>query len=166
MANVNSVWIANAVANPPVATTSNISVGSLLEASSYATVSASIPSGDTIRLVRVPSNARIAEVLLNTGDAVTAGAIDIGIYETVANGGAAVDADLFASALGLAGGPFNNSDQTFESGEYTYVEAAQPLWQTLGLSADPNKQYDVVATVTTTGNGMGTIIGLKVRYVV
>lgn len=166
MANVNSTWITNAVATPKVFTSSNISAGRLFEASSAATVSATQASGDTIRLVRVPSNARISQVLLSTGDATTAGAIDIGVYQTADNGSTVVDADLFASALALTGGPFNNSDQTFESGEYTYAESAKPLWEVLGLSADSNREYDIVATVTTTGNGMDTTIALKVRYVI
>lgn len=166
MANVNSTWITNAVATPKVFSSSNISAGRLFEASSAATVSATQASGDTIRLVRVPSNARISQVLLSTGDATTAGAIDIGVYQTADNGSTVVDADLFASALALTGGPFNNSDQTFESGEYTYAESAKPLWEVLGLSADSNREYDIVATVTTTGNGMDTTIALKVRYVI
>jgi len=166
MANVNSTWITNAVATPKVATSSNESAGTLIEASSEATVSATQTSGDTIRLVRVPSNARISQVLLSTADATTAGAINIGVYQTADNGGAVVDADLFASALALTGGPFNNSDQTFESGEYTYAESALPLWEVLGLSADSNREYDIVATVSTTGNGMGTSMALKVRYVI
>jgi hypothetical protein len=166
MATVKSTWITNAEATPAVATNSNESTGVLRVAKSVATVSATQASGDIIRLVRVPSNARIDAVLLNTGDATTAGAIDIGVYQTTANGGAVVDADLFASALALTGGPFNNSDQTFESGEYTYAEAALPLWEALGLTVDPKREYDICATVTTTGNGMGTVLGLEVRYTI
>lgn len=165
MATVNSTWITNVVATPAVLTDTAKSVGDLKEASSVATVSATQSSGDIIRFVRVPSNARISEVLLSTGDATTAGAIDIGVYQTAANGGAVVDADLFASALALTGGPFNNSDQTFESGEFTYAESALPLWEVLGLTTDPKREYDIAATVTTTGNGMGTTMALKVRYV-
>jgi hypothetical protein len=165
MATVNSTWITNAVATPKVLSNASISVGDMKEASSAATVSATQTSGDIIRLVRVPSNARISQVLLSTGDATTAGAIDIGVYQTADNAGTVVDADLFASALALTGGPFNNSDQTFESGEYTYAESAKPLWEVLGLSADSNRDYDIAATVTTTGNGMDTTIALKVRYV-
>lgn len=165
MATVLSTWITNLSATPAVATDSNQSVDKCKSAKSVATVSATQASGDIIRLVRVPSNARIDQVLLSTADATTAGAIDIGVYQTVANGGAVVDADLFASALALTGGPFNNSDQTFESGEYTYAESALPLWSALGLSADPNREYDICATVTTTGNGMGTTMALCVRYV-
>jgi hypothetical protein len=166
MANVNSTWIGNAVASPVVLTTSNKSAGRMFTAKSVATVSATQASGDTIRLVRVPSNARIDAVLLTTGDATTAGAIDIGVYQTAGNGGAVVDADLFASALALTGGPFTRSDQTWESGQYTYAESCLPLWEALGLSVDPNRDYDIVATVTTTGDGMGTTMVLEVQYAI
>jgi hypothetical protein len=166
MANVNSNWITNAVATPVVLTNAAASVGVMKEAVGVATVSASQSSSDTIRFVRVPSNARVSEVLLCTGDATTGGAINIGVWQTADNGGAVVDADLFAAALALTGGPFNNSDQTFQSGEYTYSESALPLWQVLGLSADPNIEYDIVAQVSTTFNGAGTTQVLKVRYVI
>jgi hypothetical protein len=166
MANVNSTWIGNAVASPKVFTNSNQSAGRMFSAKSVATVSATQASGDTIRMVRVPSNARIDAVLLTTGDATTAGAINIGVWQTVDNGGAVADADLFASALALTGGPFTRSDQTWESGEYTYAESCLPLWQVLGLTADPNREYDIVAQVSTTGDGMGTTMVLEVQYVI
>jgi hypothetical protein len=166
MATVKSTWITNATATPPVLTDAAESVGVMKEAMGVATVSATQASGDVIRLCRVPSNARISEVLLSTADATTAGAINIGVWKTEGDGGAVVDADLFASALALTGGPFQNSDQTWESGEYTYAESGLPLWEVLGLSADPNLLYDICAEVSTTGNGMGTTMVLKVRYVV
>lgn len=164
MANVNSTWITNAVATPSVATNSNKAAGRVMNAKSVATVSATQAANDTIRLVRVPSNARIDAVLLSTGDATTAGNVNIGIWQTVENGGAVVDADLFASALALTGGPFSRSDQTWESGEYTYAESCLPLWEVLGLSADPVREYDVVAQVSTTGDGMATTMALEVIY--
>jgi hypothetical protein len=166
MANVNSTWITNAVATPKVFTDSNKSVGTAKVAKSFATVSASQSSSDTIRLVRVPSNARVDAVFLLTGDATTGGAINIGVWQTVENGGAVVDADLFASALALTGGPFNRSEQTWESGEYTYTESCKPLWEVLGLTSDPGREYDIVAEISTTFNGADTTLGLEVHYVI
>lgn len=166
MANVNSTWITNAVATPMVLTDSNKSAGRIFTAKSAATVSATQAANDTIRMVRVPSNARIDAVLLTTADATTAGNIDIGIYQTVENGGAVVDSDLFASALALTGGPFTRSDQTFESGEYTYAESCKPLWEVLGLSTDPGREYDVVCKVTTTFDAAGTVMVLEVQYAI
>lgn len=166
MATVKSTWITNATATPKVFTDAIKSTSKLQEAIGIATVSATQASGDIIRFCRVPSNARVSQVLLSTGDATTAGAMDIGVYQTEDNGGAVVDADLFASALALTGGPFSNSDQTHESGQFTYAESGMPLWQVLGLSADSNREYDICGTVTTTGDGMDTTQILKVRYVI
>lgn len=165
MANVNSTWITNAVATPAVLTDASKSVGILREASSAATTANNQAANDTVRLVRVPSNARISQVLLSCADASTAGAVNIGVYQTAENGGAVVDADLFASAVDLSGGPMQNLDCTFESGEYTYAESALPLWEVLGLTADSNREYDIVAQVSTTFNGGPTTLALKVRYV-
>lgn len=105
------------------------------------------------RFVRVPSNAVIRSVKLSTGDATTAGAFDLGVYRTANDGGAVVDADLFASAFDLAGGPFVNQELIGESGELTVAERVQPLWQAAGMSADPQGYLDIAATITTTYNG-------------
>ena len=122
MADLKSAYITNATATPRVLTNSSKSNGRLFEASGVVTPAADQADDTIMRVVRVPSNARISEVLLNAADATTGGAIDIGVYQTEDNGGAVVDRDLFASALALTGGPFLNSDQTFESTEYTVAE--------------------------------------------
>lgn len=162
MARVLSEYVTDKEAAATIDT--ELAPGFLQEAQGVATTSATQASADTIHFTRVPSNAIISQVLISAADATTAGALNVGIYETAANGGAAVDADLFASALDLAGGPYNNLDITHESGEYTYAETERPLWQVLGLSNDPNKEYDVVGVVSTTFNGGPTSIRLAVRF--
>lgn len=117
------------------------------------------------RICRIPSNASVREILLSTADATTGGAFNLGIYETAENGGAVVDADLFASAFALTNGPYEQQSLLFESGELTYAEALQPLWQALGLSADPHKEYDIALTISTTYNGAGTSQLFQVRFV-
>jgi hypothetical protein len=165
--NRNSNVITNAVATPK--TVNNPAVGGaaqLMEVAGLVTCAADDSSGSIHRFVRVPSNARISQVLFSTADASSAGAINVGIYQTADYGSAVVDADLFASALDLSGGPFNNLDITFESGEYTYAEAVKPLWEVLGLSADPCREYDIAATISTTYNGAGTTQLLSAKYVI
>jgi hypothetical protein len=162
MARVLSEYVTNREAKSLIDT--ELAAGRLQEIVGVATTSATQADTDTIHFVRVPSNAIISQVLISAADATTAGAINIGVYQTQENGGAVVDADLFASALDLTGGPFNNADQTFESGEYTYAESEQPLWEVLGLSQDPNIEYDIVGDVSTTFNGGPTSIRLAVRY--
>lgn len=118
--------------------------------------------GSTYRLVRVSSSDRISRVLLSC-DAITTAAADIGIYETAVNGGAAVDADFFASAQVLTSA-LVNSDVTHESGVFDIAAIEKPLWQALGLTKDPGKLYDVVATLTAAAGAAGTV-AIKVQFV-
>jgi hypothetical protein len=164
MADLKSAHITNATATPIVKTNAVIGAGLMYEASGVVAPAADQADDTIMRMCRVPSNARISQVLLNAADATTGGAIDIGVYQTEANGGAVVDRDLFASALALTGGPFKNSDQTYESDEYTVAESEKPLWEVLGLSADSQREYDICCVVETIFNGGPTSLGLKVRY--
>ena len=165
--NRNSTAIADMVAVPrvPVNPTKG-AAGQLFEAAGYVANAADDSANSIHRFCRVPSNARISEVLLTTGDASSAGNINLGIYQTAENGGAVVDADLFASAFALTGGPFENVDLTYESDEYTEAESVKPLWEVLGLTSDPNREYDVAATISTTYNGAALGQLLKVRFVI
>jgi hypothetical protein len=160
---LKSANITNATASPLVKTNSNVADGVLHEGCGTIAPAAAAEANSTYRFCRVPSNARISQVLISAADFTTAGAIHVGLHDI--DGGAVVDADLFASAYDLSGGPFTNTDITHESGEYTVVEAEKMLWEVLGLSSDPNKMYDVSATVSTAFNG-GQTMHLKVRYAV
>lgn len=165
--NRNSTAIADMVAIPKVLVNpSKGASGQLFEAAGYVANAADDSENSVHRFCRIPSNARVSAVLLSTADASTAGAIHIGVYQTADNGGAVVDADLFASAFALTDGPYSNVDLTHESGEYTYAESMKPLWEVLGLTSDPNREYDVAATITTTYNGAGVGQALKVQYVI
>lgn len=122
-------------------------------------------SGDSIGSVyimgSIPSNARVHQ-LLAVCDAITTCAADIGLYETTANGGAVVDADFFASAQSLASA-LTGTDVTHESGVYDQSKVEMPLWQALGLTADPCKMYDVAYTLTAAAGSAGTV-SLKGTY--
>jgi hypothetical protein len=161
----NSTAIANAVASPRVLNDPQRSGGNLKEVVAVITSAADDTAASVGRFFRVPSNARVSYLGLTAADATTAGAIDIGLYDI--NDGAAVDADFFVSALDLTGGPMSEAtDQKGESAvSYTTANMEKMIWELLGLSADPVKEYDVAYTITTTFNGGPTAIGLKMRYV-
>lgn len=152
----------------PRARDGSFRVGGDVRASrSNVTTLAAEPDTSNLIFCPFPSHARVKAVLLSAADATTAGAIDIGVWKRNAadDDWEAVDDDLFASALALTGGPFNNSDVTWESGEYTVAEAELPIWQVLGLTSDPNIIYWIGADVTTTFDGGPTVIGIEVEYV-
>jgi len=126
-------------------------------------------AGDTsshYRICQVPSWARISQIMLFSDDVGSAGAVDIGIFQTTANGGAVVDQDCFASAVDVNTAALNGTDVTYEAATATgqIDDIEKKLWQQLGLSSDPQRFYDVVITPST-GLGTGGTLSLRVRYV-
>lgn len=163
---LKSAVITNADATPAVANNSRLSDANMKEAIGTKQASASASIGSTYRLCRIPSNARISEVILSCDAFDTTGAADVGIYQTAANGGLVVDADFFASAVVLTTA-LPNTVVTHESGVFGIEDVEKPLWEALGLSADPQRDYDVALTLTA-ANGAGATpdVTLRVRYCV
>jgi hypothetical protein len=158
--------ISNATANPSVANTPPRSAGRLVRVQEQiSSMAADNEATAVLRFFRVKSSDVVASVQISCADATTAGALNVGLYDTSENGSAVVDADLFASAFALTNGPYSNTDITFESGEYTFAEAMKPLWEVLGLSSDPCKDYDVCAVISTTFNGGPTSILLAAELI-
>jgi hypothetical protein len=169
---VKSTSITNLDAVPAVANTAGEGgPAPIKQVDGYATVLASGSVGATYQIVRVPSNAKVKNVFLES-EAQAAGAFDIGVYyATDGEGGrptgllvaAAISAALFASAVDCSAAVA--TDVTNESGTYTLDKRTQPLWQAAGLSADPGGFFDIVATVKTTAVTTGTgKLGLRVSY--
>lgn len=163
--NLKSTAITNATATPRVLNTAFLSAGRMIEAVGTITPAAAAEANSTYAFCRVPSNARVSQVLMTAADFTTAGAVNVGIWQTEDNGGTVVDADLFAAALAMQSGPYAHLDITYQSGEYTVAESEKMLWQVLGLTSDPNREYDVRAQVSTQFNG-GQAMSVKVRYCV
>jgi len=163
---VSSTIITNRDASPRVLNSSRISKGALLSCAATLETTAADDIGSKYKFAAIPSNARISAVLLSCDSLGTAGAADIGIYQTTENGGAVVDADFFASAQVLTSA-LANLDVTFEAnaaGGFDKSKLEMPLWQALGLTADPKRDYDVVATLTAATVSAGTL-SLQVNYV-
>jgi hypothetical protein len=119
-------------------------------------------STSTYRFFSIPSNARISSLQIYSDDCGTATAADFGIYQNTINGGAVVDADHFKAAQSLNGGALSGTELAF--GNVVVAEKIQmPLWEALGLSADPGRDYDVVMTLTADSDAGGTV-SLRCRY--
>lgn len=162
---VSSTQITNRDATPRVLNNSRISKGAMQVSCGYAESSAADDIGSKYKMCSVPSNARIHSVLLSCDSVGTAGAADIGIYQTTDNGGAVVDADFFKAAQSLVTA-LKNSDVTFgNTGGLGVEEGEMPLWQALGLTADSKRDYDIVLTVTTATVSAGSIF-LQAAYVI
>lgn len=127
-------------------------------------------AGDSINSVyviaRVPSNARISQILL-FNDADASLAADVGLYPAgqTAAVASAIDADFFASAVAFSAASTAGVDVTHESGVYNIDDVEKPLWVGLGLTKDPCVLYDIALTLTGAATGIATVSG-KTRYVI
>ena len=126
-------------------------------------MTAALSATSVIRLGEVPSNALVTEVWFQSA-AQAGGTVDVGVYRNNKDGGAVVDADFFASAIAVTAA-VALTNITNESGVNTIAKQNQPLWQALGMSADPKAMLDICATIATditTGTGA---LGVRFRFV-
>lgn len=163
MADVDSTLISNRAATPRVANDPWTNAQVKTTGPGQLEVSTAEDAADELRFCRVASNAAVHAVLLSCDAIATAGAMDIGVYQTDDNGGAVVDADFFASAQ-VVTTALARSDVTHESGVYGIEDRDKPLWEALGLTEDPQIDYDIAGTVTTDMGGAGTLV-VEVLYV-
>src|SRR5581483_1901344 len=110
--------------------------------------------GSTYRFFRVGSWMRPVGFSLFC-DAITSGAADLGLYRSAADGGAVVSQQLFASAVSIASAITSGSEIRFEQDDIANIE--KRIWELLGLSSDPNLEYDVALTLTAATTAAGTI---------
>lgn len=119
----------------------------------------------TFRMVRVPSNARISQILMSGDGADTDVTANVGVYKTADDGGAVVDEDFFASDWAGLNTATRNEDITYESATSAEVEEeVEELWEQLGLSADPHIDYDITITLSAAMDADSDVT-MKVRYV-
>jgi hypothetical protein len=161
---VKSTPIQNSEASPVVLNDSAVSNGGLRQ--SVATVEASAAdAGSIYPMVRIPSNACGVSVILACDDLGTTATLDVGLYDTAENGGAVVDADFFASAVDANSAAVAPTHVEHESGVYGIEDIEKPLWEALGLSADPHKDYYVGITSVGAIDAAGTI-STKVQWAI
>lgn len=115
------------------------------------------------RVLRIASDAKVVTLRFASDDLGTGGTVDVGLHQTTENGGAAVDDDLFASAVDTDTAAVGWTDITDESAVVAIEDAGKALWEQLGLSTDPRVNYDVTVTRNTAA-GTGTV-ALKMEYV-
>jgi len=118
--------------------------------------------GSTFRLCDVPSNARINSLRLFF-DSITSAAADVGLYQTTANGSAVVDADAYASAVSIASANTTGLEVMFEARNIDKV--GKRVFEDAGLTTDPFRDYDLVATLTAAAGATGTLSGI-LEYVI
>lgn len=163
VANTKSTAITNDDASPKVLNQPYIDSAVIKEKVGTVETAAADDDGSVYRLVRVRSSCRITSLLV-ANDAITAGtAFEMGVYQTALNGGAVVDADIFASAVDLSSA-LGWTEYINEATATDKDKVEKRLWELLGLTVDPQRDYDICLTGTTVGSAAGTI-SMKVRFV-
>jgi len=175
--NTKSTEISNSDALPKVPNTNLTQGGMLREDVATLEVATTDTNTSTYRFVRLPSSARISNILI-AHDAISGFADgSIGVYYPAVGAppgvtaGAVVDADCFngTTATDFTTARRQWADLTHEvtagSGGFDVDEVRKKLWEIAGLSADPGCNLDIVITgndVTTNGGGT---ISMLVRWV-
>lgn len=162
--NTKSAAISSRDATPMTLAPAHLVRGVVYQAVGSVEKAGSDSNTSVFRMARLRSSDRVSTVhILN--DAITGGtSYDVGLYRTASDGGAVVDADIFASAVDLSSANQTSGlDVTFEATATNIDKIEKRLWELLGLSADPQIEYDLALTANTAGAGAGTI-SARVAY--
>jgi len=162
VANTKATIITNADAFPRVMNPTTLFHGRMREQIGITEILAADDNNSVYRCARLHSSWRISEVeVLN--DAITCGAdFDLGLYRTLADGGAAVDVDLFADAVVMATARAAWLDVLTEL--LNIDQREKRIWEMLALAGDPNIWYDLAWTGVAVGTAAGTLL-TRTRYV-
>lgn len=154
LVNVSGTNVGNLDAAPPVVNDVTLMGARVRSQVETVEVTNGDSIGSTYRLGRIPSNATVLSIRLYC-DAITGAAADIGLYQTAANGGAAVDADAYGSAVSIATASTTGTEVAFEQRNVDRVR--NKVWNDAGLAANSIRHYDLVATLTAAATATGTL---------
>ena len=157
-----STAITNRDATPRVLTPAHLVRGTLFQASGHYAKLAGDGDGSIIRLWRVRSSDRISGVNIVNVALTGCTDCDIGFYRTAADGGAAVASctDILADGQSMASA--RTAPTNLLGAGTNGVPAAsisKRVWELMGLTADPQVEYDVAITLNTAGSAAGAIGG-------
>lgn len=177
--NIKSRFLANRDSSPSVLTNPGVGQGVMkavigVERTSPEGISKGA-AGSALRLISIPSNARLHSLEYGTADIETS-LLNIAVwYPTELPQGAensvaaSNEAALISSSAFIAGFSGLDGGQIWKdcmgaNATPTLVARSYPLWQMLGLSADPGVDLDIGFSVETavTTNGY---VGLRATYV-
>jgi len=167
-----STTITNRDAVPAVINDGRLERGTLKVGTGQVAVGAADSATSFYPLVTVPSTACVRAVLASCVAGMTTLAGNVGVFLTTkASGGVALGTAAFAgsntffAAAQAFSAALNRSDITNAAGTYTTAKREQPLWQAIGMAADPGGFLDIAVAVTTANTGAAGTLALEVQYV-
>lgn len=133
--------------------------GDAVETVGFAAVATTDSIGSTYRLARVRSSSRLSSLQV-INDALTTMTANLGLYGI--NGGAVVSVSLFgaAVALGTAG-----RTELLNTTAVPAAKIEQRIWELLGLSLDPQLEYDLTFTTVAAATAAGNL-AVKVQAII
>ncbi len=163
---VKSASVTNSDASPAVANTAG--EGGAAPVKCITGIATGVASSDidaTYQMCRVPSNAKIKRIWLQT-QTQAVGVAAVGLYYATDGvigkpaallAAAAIDQDFFAASINLATTTVQDVTANPIASAYTPAKRNQPLRQAVGLTSDPGGNFDICLTLTTaitTGTGV------------
>lgn len=167
MANTNSNLIANAVASPVVHNPAGKNYGRVrISQDAFEVADGDFDANlDTIKLARIPVNARIISIKVANDDmdSGTDSLVDIGVYNT---DGTIVDQNFFASLLTEFRTATRLTEYYDEAAAVANIdEIGETLWEMLDVASDPGGFYDIVMTQTAAiTTDIAATIGFQILY--
>ncbi|CAB4200293.1 hypothetical protein UFOVP1356_33 [uncultured Caudovirales phage] len=170
--NTKSTAVTNRDAVPSVINDGRIEKGGLRSTVGSVAVGAADSATSYFPLASVPTTAMVRRVFLTAVTGMTTLAGDIGVFKTTANSAGVTtgvvantsSGSIFAAAASMATVQ-NQADVTNTGVTYPTDKREQPLWQAIGLAADPGGYFDIGIKVTTANTGAAGRVGLEVQYV-
>jgi hypothetical protein len=159
--NTKATAVTNADASPVVLNNPAVAKGRVFSAVGTLEVAATDSAASVYRFARIPSSAVVRSIKVFNDDLDSTGAgvtFDCGLHKTAADGGAAVDANVFASDIATCqAANLTGVEIRFEVADLNGIE--KRAWELAAATADPNIDYDVTLTLggTITGLAAGTI---------
>lgn len=167
---IKSKVIANRDSTPPILTDPILAVGGEMDAYGTDQVPQTASAGSAVKLVQVPSGSRVSNVDY-TAQSLGTSAIDIAVWypTAVASQSSVVAGALISSSSFTANIAGVDAGIAFTDGYglpsvVSLAKRSQPLWQFLGLAADPNCNLDMGFSVRT-ANSIAGYVGLRVKFV-
>lgn len=168
-----STVITNRDATPAVINDARLRGGTLKSGVGSVAVGAADSATSYYPLVEVPTTAMVRRIYMSCPSGMTTLAGNIGVFKNTKNAagvttGVAANTGsdtIFASATTLASAADGKDVTNLNSNGYPTDKREQPLWQAIGLAADPGGTFDIGIAVTTANTGAAGRVGLEVQYV-
>lgn len=156
--NTKATAVSNADSTPPVINPHYAEKATPRVTPFKVAVAAADDDNSVFRLARLKSSAVILNVPV-VNSAITGGtSYNLGFYQTAANGGAIVGSgNQLATAVDMSAARAAPLDLRFEAAAVTTM--GQRVWELLGLTEDPQRDYDLCLTGATVGTAAGDIAG-------